>query len=294
MKNTLNFKKKFNKLYIIAIIFIASFLSIWLISRQSSHNINKLTRQEKKDLNTFLEYLLLREHGIYVLFGSKPVVVSNLCIISKERLKKNYENIPQKIKEQANRNEIRLNFTIQSWEQIQKFFKIKENYLLFFKKYEDIGIADVYFVNKSNLISILSKHHKLFKKRTNIDFDPLTIINEFDDENSKFWCSVKKDIVLQGLIFGYGKTNSILFEKWLKTDPQKKQNLENLGFSITSNHLIDANIKVKYLDFPLPVFRSFQNDITLEKYKKEREKIISIYKGKDPLKVTMKKLCKSY
>ena len=291
MKHAPNFKKF--AIYLLKFVFISSLLLslLWFNAREANFNLNKLSRKDKKDLNVFLEYLLLREEGIYVLFGSKPIVSSNLCIISRERLRKNYENIPATIKEKANRCKIKLKFEIEGWEKVQKHFKVKDKYLLFFKKHEEEGIADVYFVNKANLISVLNEYYDIFKKRIDFDFDPFTIINEFNEDNSKFWSLVKKDIVLQGLIFGYGKTNSLLFEQWLKTDQTNKQTIVNLGFSIANNHIMDANIKVSYKDFPLPVFRSFPNDLTLEKYKKERQKIITLYRGRDPLKVTLERLC---
>ncbi|NGX34010.1 MAG: hypothetical protein K1060chlam1_00355 [Candidatus Anoxychlamydiales bacterium] len=295
MKHAPKIKTKFKKfsVYLLKFIFIASFLFllVWFNSKETSFNVNKLSRKEKKDLNVFLEYLLLREGGIYVLFGNKPIVFSSLCIISRERLRKNSENIPAIIKEKANRCKIKLKFKIEGWEKVQKHFKIKGKYLLFFKKHEEAGIADVYFINKANLISVLNEYYDIFKKRIDFDFDPLTIINEFNEDNSKFWSLVQRDIVLQGLIFGYGKTNSLLFEQWLKTDQKNKQTIEKLGFYTANNHLVDANIKVNYQNFPLPVFRSFPNDVILEKYKKERQKIIALYRGRDPLKVTIEKLC---
>ncbi|EKE03233.1 MAG: hypothetical protein ACD_20C00229G0002 [uncultured bacterium] len=263
-----------------------------LMPKKTSFKLDQLSYKEKQGLNNFLEHLLLREGGVYVLFGSKPVVFSNLCTSSLEKYKKHYESIPENIKRNANRKKIKLNFYIQDWEKVEKYFKVKEKYLLYFKKYEEIGIADVYLINKANLILVLTEYYSVFKERTKIDFNPITIVDEFNNDSSNFWNLVQNDMLLQGLTFGYGIVNSSLFDQWLKLNETEARNFVNLGFKATDKHLVDKNIKVNYQNFPLPVFKSLPNDSTLEKYKYERKKIKALYRGRNSLKVTLKELCK--
>ncbi len=252
-------------------------------------DLPQFTKVEKKELKTFFEYLLLREGGIYVLFGSKPIVHSGLCIISEENLKKNYKKIPSNLKAKNKTRKIKLNFKIDGWEKVQDRIKMR-NYLLVFKKHEEVGMADVYFVNIANTIITLQKHYDTFKNKVGFDFDPLEAIFELKNDNSTFWTTVEKDLVLQGLIFGYGKTNAQFFEYWIKNDKTKKEIIENLGFASSNDHLVDANIKVDYQNFPLPVFRNLPNDPTVKKYKNEREEIKKIFKHRNSLEITLEKL----
>ncbi len=280
------------KVFIIFILISSVFLFLILSPKKTSFNLDSLSYKEKKGLNNFLEYLLLRENGIYVIFGSKPVVCSNLCIISEDKIKSSSQKIPESIKKNATRQKIKLEFYIQDWKQVQKHFKIKSKYLLLFKKHEEDGIASVYLVNKPNLITVLTEYYSVFKERTKIDFNPLTIVDEFNNDSSNFWNLVQNDMLLQGLTFGYGIVNSSLFDQWLKLNETEARNFVNLGFKATDKHLVDKNIKVNYQNFPLPVFRNFPNDSTLEKYKHERKKIKALYRGRNSLKVTLKELCK--
>ncbi len=237
-----------------------------------------------------MEYLLLREGGVFVLFGSKPIVHSGLCVISEKKLLQTSNKMPKISTDKIHK--IKLNFEIKGWENVKDRIKLSK-YLLILKKHESVGLADVYFVNIANTTKVLEEYHDIFKKRLGFDFDPLTIVHELKNTNSRFWENVKKDLVLQGLVFGYGKKNSFLFETWVKNenDSLKIKNFEKIGFKTTNDHLIDATVKVDYQNFPLPVFRSLLNDPTLVKYKKEREQIIEIYNKNDPLKITLEKLC---
>jgi len=283
--------KSLKKFFIIFILIASFFIFSILISQKPTFNLNQLSYKEKHQLNNFLEYILLREGGVYVLFGSKPVVCSNLCIISEEKIKNSSPEIPENIKKNTVRQKIKLDFYLQDWEQVQKYFKIKNKFLLFFKRHEEDGIASVYLINKPNLITVLTEYYSVFKERTKIDFNPLTIFDEFNNESSSFWNLVQKDMLLQGLIFGYGFVNSSLFDQWLKLSKTEALNFENLGFKSIGKHLVDKNIKVNYQNFSLPVFRSFPNDPTLEKYKNERKKIKALYRGRNSLKVTLRELC---
>lgn len=255
----------------------------------------KLTINEKQNLEKFFEQILLKDHGIYVLFGSKPMISTWVSNKTHEEEINDFKKWPEEMKQKALFME--RNFKYDWWDDVKDKVTVK-NYLIIKRKTIDPKIDDVFFINIKNIIKILSKHYLLFKEIVGVDFDPKNIIFEIKNEKSSFWNHVLENQILQGIIYGYGKKNAVFFDSWTKKLKSKREredltidqpefttDQENSQIYRTQSNLLNYN------SFPLPFFRYVPKSRVIEKYKNERQKILKIYKNKNSLEITLKKLC---
>ncbi len=141
------------------------------------------------------------------------------------------------------------------------------------------------FIHVPYLIHTLKKYYREFSQITEIQFDVDTILNSIEDKNSVFWKKVFTNHYLHGLLLGYGERNAYLFD-WVKKETLPLEFVSILRFpelSRLNNHAKQVlKKKVSTEDLPIPYFVSFEiNDEVVERYSKEREKIISFMKDKD-------------
>lgn len=101
--------------------------------------------------------------------------------------------------------------------------------------------------------------------------------SELKNSRSNIWSKLLSNHYLMGLLHGYGRENSRHFLKVLNGEEQSTFPQE-----ISNNHKSD--------DFPLPVYSCEANDSVQKKYEAERERIKKIYKNRDFLSVTMRRL----
>ena len=283
-----------------------SLLSIFFLSScENSYETKKISSQftskEKHQLYFFFKHILLREEGIYVLFGSKPMISFQAISMPFEEQMKEYEKLPKELRNKIIK--VKIAFKYEWWENVKDYLKPTQ-YLIFQKKTNHAKIKEVFLVGITNTTLVLEKNYDLFKKIVGYDFSPLEKVFEIENESSDFWNKVFKNEILRGLVFGYGLNNSYMFSWWIKAEKSslsKVQAYINSFSKVFNAKTSDNDMKLlivdstdeslNYQNFPLPVFRHLQRDSKIEKYRKEQEKIKRIYKGKDPLEITLQKLC---
>ncbi|MBA3957785.1 MAG: hypothetical protein H0X51_05250 [Parachlamydiaceae bacterium] len=290
----MDYFKKVN-LFFILLIFTFSHACQQPIIKKSENNLNayEISHEERQWLTQFFYDVMLDEHGIYTLWGSKPLTLIVIEKYSNEEIKKYNDSFSEEEKKETIIVEdYSLPETWDKWESIKSRFPMNR-YLLFktemFEKEENTEF--VLFVDLLKTANLIQEHYSAFQKVVRYDFHPLEVTLEIQQANSKFWQKVKGNSDLFGLLYGFGATNANSFHwKYFDHPAGCEEFCEKIN-GTSSNPLIYGHVKYTIDYFDLPSFASFSEfDDVIEKYKKERSWIQQQYKGKDFLDLTLQRL----
>ena len=252
---------------------------------------------DKSEELLFLENVMIREGGLYVLMGSKPMCsfpiedsgfpesdeeieraynlyASEIGSISPKESPISYDKFLQNCRNCTHLHHRKL------WETNEKKLKasVGPRYRFVvrrnpFGEQRKTGL----FINVPNMLLTLKKYYQEFLEVYGKAFEPEVVLNELSDENSAFWSSVFSSNYTQGLLFGYGRHNSYEFDWQMKNAPDFPH-ISNNEYEIET--LMRRNIK--FSDLRLPSISIYSvNDNKIEKYRKEREQILKELDGKD-------------
>ena len=260
------------------IIGILGFLSLFFYSGTS----------EKSEELLFLENVMIREGGLYVLMGSKPMVSFDVRSGAPETIEEYQKHLEYvKIKYPEDR--------IETFEEYRMFHKLDkhiqyselwENWQIKMKNYvgphfqfitrrypfgetlsERRNIEGL-FINNCSLLYVLTTHYSEFEKVFGMPFEPEKVLKEISDLNSTFWQCAFCNQYTQGLLFGYGSRNSFNFSWQIKND-----------YPFPIRYFQDivplSKKEVKVSDLRLPgISLCFLGDPALESYKLQRKEIL--------------------
>ncbi|OJU81754.1 MAG: hypothetical protein BGO10_07665 [Chlamydia sp. 32-24] len=257
-----------------------------------------VSQTDRPWLTQFFKDVMLFETGIYTLFGSKPMTTIILPKYTQEEIENIYQQMSEEDKQSLYHVEdYDLPNLWKKWELVQDKFPISNKYIL--KKselYSNDKIDFIYFVDIVKTALIIEDNYTYFKKIVGFDFHPLEAVLELKDEaHSPFWLALHKEnsSFISGILFGFGKTNALLFEwkHFTKKDCSYYdfcQTIPTYDFSPPPKKVVRYSIDA----FNLPAFISFEEkDKVVEKYRKERDEIKKRFKNKDFLDVVIDALC---
>jgi hypothetical protein len=272
-----------SKLKKLAIIFL------FLFSGCSSSDKNKEL--------VFLENVMIREGGLYVLMGSKPMSTFPVedCGFpeSEEEIKLAYElylsesmvgnlkESPVSYDEFAEdcRDSIHLHYR-ELWnasrERLKDYVGPRYRFVLRKNPFGEQRRGGL-FINVPNTLHALKHYYQEFAEVYGGPFEPEKVLNEISNDESPFWTCVFRSNYTQGLIFGYGRENSHEFD-WQMKNKLSLPRLEIEGQSLEP--LMKKNIKVPDLRLPSISVYSVADE-KLKKYRQERKLIFKELKGKD-------------
>ncbi len=299
------------KLFFVFIIFLVAACN----NKKPQSNNASLSAEEKADLEYFLRSLVFENHGVFVLFGSKPMCVMTLRDIDSptdmDTFQTWFDSLPKDEKAKVElvlskakpvpkleRNPYR------GWLALQKALnsiKLK-NYLFRILPLRGAGRYDLMLINIQNTALVLAENYAIFKEASGgMDFHPLQAVFELQDSDSLFWKNIfsLQNHLAKGLLFGYGLENS-LFGQWSFSSSQGKltlpseayreeieEYLKNAPFTPT----ISDNVSTSH--FTIPLFGIVPQDETAKKYAQEKDSIEKIYRGKDMVEVTLQCLTRN-
>lgn len=274
-------------------LFVHLFFLIGCFNSSSSKSFERL----------FLENVMIREKGLYVLMGTKPLscfevedIYSENTVRSayKNYLKNkpvspmNFEEFHKQYKQTLPKLPLRLRFETlwKHWCETKEG-SISPCYRFVARKApfnHEINFG--LFINVPSTTYILKKNYESFSQITGISFDPITVIDEISDKNSLFWERVFHNHYLMGLLFGFGERNAFIFDWGAQHEAFLSDQQE---VKLCDKRFIDENKSfISPRDLKLPLFGSFSiNDPYLENYKKEQKQIINRFKRKDFVTVVM-------
>lgn len=249
--------------------------------------------EDRKWMTKFFSDLLFEEQGVFTLFEDKPMVMSLLYNYTREEFESFYDTLPDSIKKETQLVEYDYAENWNKWENIQNRFSIGK--YLFEKRAisEDGKIFCGLFINIAETAMALQENYEDFRRIVGFDFHPFKEVFKIGDKDSVFWNNVFKNHALLGILLGYGKRNSYLFH-WMTEENSKKEELL-IEQSILSETSDQAPLygTASLDNFSLPIFRydsSKENERLLSKYKLQRDRIKTRFKGKDILDVTLRQL----
>ncbi len=257
----------------------------------------------------FLENLMLRDGGLFTLLGSKPMILFNVTD-DLERTEEEFVESYRHEKEDLEKvkQELDSNTVIPTYEEFkQKQLRIREAHQFrerkkiwmnwisrrgiistpAYKLFERGNGDDKWgvFINVAQLQYLLNRYQKEFAQIVKVEFDPDTIVDSISDEDNIFWQKVFKNHFLLGILLGYGEKNAYLFD-WARRNSLPLETIEIKRFSemsrlaLHSKEIFKKTVTVN--DLVIPYFASFEiADQEMERYVREKEKIVNFLKDKD-------------
>lgn len=191
------------------------------------------------------------------------------------------------------------------WEQFVESQKLSKRFLLIKRRFSEEEQKDlpvycksayeIIFVNVLSAACVVERYYEQFKKIMGYDFNPLEEVLNMQRNDSallNLLCGKNcgKNPRLQGLLYGYGWENSLIFE-WCMQKERFNQDVSIFLNQISSpsdrplethRDILMKDAPFSYTNFPLPRFASFQLcDSNIKKYEEERKRIMEYYQGKD-------------
>lgn len=276
--------------YILILFFSTSFFLFsscsYVDKPQSTMEKYHLTQEEYTFLKEFFQDLLFEEVGAYTLYGTKPMTDVCLCRFTQEEKQEIYEQyllLSDEEKTEFVFPKYDSPASYKKWKEIKERFPITRYLTGDFPSPYD-GTVDIFlFVNIELTIKTLLDHYEEFHRLLGFHFDPLAVVFEIENRNSKFWNAVLKQNVLVGILLGFGRYNAWCFMwDYVYEDTQNRVTsfLKSFSVKATGESYIN-NLGLEHLSLPIFMDYSSDNDDLLKKYEKERSKIKDLYKGRD-------------
>jgi hypothetical protein len=175
------------------------------------------------------------------------------------------------------------------WEKIQHRFPMKRYMLFKMDQFQSDHVFFVLFVDILKTAATIQDNYDVFRKAIGTDFHPLEITLNMKEKDSILF--QKMNAYLWGILFGFGKMNSCLFQ-WQHFDHPEACNefCKNI-VSFNNDDFSQGEFKYTIDQFSIPDFKSFNEiDPVVDHFREERKRIKEIYEGKDFLELTLKKL----
>jgi hypothetical protein len=261
-------------------------------NKKKASNFN-LSPEERVWLTQFFEDVMLCESGIYTLWGSsKPLTMIAVEQYSDVEKQAFYDSLTEDEKKDA---QICIGYSLDKtwfqWEKIQHRFPMNRYMLFKMDQFQDEHVFFILFVDVIKTAAIIQDNYEAFRKVVGVDFHPLELTLSMKEKESVFWKKIDGNAHLCGLLFGFGKINSYLFQ-WHHFDhPESCNDFFIKSVSFLSEDSVKGYAKYTINEFPIPAFKSFNIiDPVVENFRDERNRIKEIHKGKDFLDLTLKKL----
>ncbi len=252
-----------------------------------------ISQEERIWLKEFFRDLLFKNPGAYTLFGTKPISTScvyHLTEEDKKEMEEHYKNLLQEENLKTRREKYDYDANYEKWQKIKDRFSISQYLFGSFPLPFDDKVEIVLFVNIEETLRTLLKYYDDFRLVLGHDFDPLNAVFEVEDKNSEFWKIVMQNHALQGILLGFGRDNAWFFE-WKLSYEEEKGKMGEFFASLPTKFAEDGDIEnYDPRNFLLPIFAVYglhPNEQIVEKYKKERKQIRSLYKGRDEVDVAL-------
>jgi hypothetical protein len=267
--------------------FSLCFFLVASCQKNEARHSASLSKEEKADLDYFFRLLLFdNPGGVFVLFGSKPISEMFYCDTDAIGNKGPFLRNPA--------------LGWKAWEKARPKLPLKR-YLFGLRTKEDC--QEVYLVDIQKTALLLAENYEIFKACVGFDFHPLEIVFEFENPNSVFWKKVfaPKSELTKGLLFGYGKKNALMWA-WWQNDSYTGQVAEYLKHDLLSPSRGKIKLREGQLarekirlgsgpdHFDIPFFARIEEDEQSDQYEKEKKRIGEIYRGKDLVDLTLKRL----
>ena len=265
-----------------------------LFGSDVGEKLKTIPEPDREDIRLLFHTILFKDHGVYTLFGDKPISVSGDFLVTP------YENVLEGMKcggifwKQW-----------QTWDKYKHLFPSRK--YIFLREPNVLGDSEsyevdlIFIINKDEFIKTVDNHKSLFEAVLGKKIDARFLLESIEKGKISLLRSIDNNEMLLGILLGYGKHNSSLY---------MKRSRDFLEFEVGDEdrfYVGDARLKPihKKLNFfgsygysPLIVssvhfvadFSHPETKYLERKYKDARGKISSIYSQGDFLEITLTQL----
>ena len=263
----------------------------------SSEMLNKIPKQDKKQLEDLFNYFTTNSTFPYTLFGNKPV--SWICI-TLPRFPE-FKSSQKVIHRSTNKSSLWKKWQV--WKKYEKQFPLIKYHFI---EETESNRKDIFIINKKYFISIVNQHQDLFESILHQKVSGESLLEEMEKQSS-FRKVIQNNDLLLGILLGFGEHNSSLYQQredleklyklyqsMLIADTPAFQDLENKAEKIT-NILMPFNDSCNsYLIVGSPSFMvdaTNQETRTLKSnYEKLQHEISKLYHSRNVLEITINQL----
>lgn len=269
-------------------------LSLYLSHIKSTSAIRaaltKIPAEDKKVLESFFREMQERDSMTYVVFGSKPMMLTS------------FNQFLQEAKQYPFNETLRKGWV--TWKKYEKFFPHPNFILRIFGNLEKDDEIDIILINKRNFIKEFKQYpeeYKLLIETGSIE----SWLECFSTQSRSFSGSFHHNPVLKGIGFGFGRHNAYLFQKnWaiyealLAKYPAQDPDFIDALYDQAEGKLphswfVDNDLKAQNI-MRLPrcaTDTGHPETISLQKrYEKDRKKIIKLLEKQDFLESVLNAL----
>lgn len=279
-----------------------------------SDDLYGLKEKEKESLEFFFRSAFYDTFG-YVLFGDKPMALGDfrkICIWENGKIRPIYK-IAQSIADTLSPNNLKIK---DGWKVLKKHIKCLVNDDFIIKSESNPWNNDdelIIIINKELFFETIKKNQNDFYNVLGKNFNPQKLWEECRQGKNLLKDLLRGHNGLIGTLLGYGRDNAWNFHERNRLlneeiqDQETKDKIrgltEKLTFFANEDHekidkLVNEMVEPYLANLPknlrLPMFvadsESFETKSLKENYIKNREHIISLYKGKDFLRLTLERL----
>lgn len=264
------------------------------ISRAMHH----MNSDDRHYLTIFLRSVLFSDSFAYLLFGSKPISITNFEKSFPFAFSRHF----------GAKSDFDINKGLKVFRRHENLFS-SENIIVHFS--EDAEMIDFLMINKRNLLKTLQEHIDDFKQVLGSEITPESLFTQLTEMNEihDLFDVIDNHAALFGILLGYGRENSwlfhqksMLFRKMNQFKPPLKQDssLEEKFAEIDrkGEPFNDIPREGKYILqsplIPLPQFMAVPTSLETKKlkkkYKREREEIKKIFAKQGLIEGTFEQL----
>lgn len=289
-------KKRHEKAFFGLCLFCLAGLFLYLSPNKEKRLIEKIHQIPLKDrwaIESFFEILLFEDAGAYVFFGDKPAAFTAYFDF-------NHQELSSPFFRKYHQENRRLRKGWETWEKYQHLFP-SDFFVLQARYEEDRSWTEIMLINRQNFTRILQE---------NKEFAPQDLLLNYEKGKLSLFNHLKRNHASLGIVLGFGKRNSILFQQRDRTfeDPYQFTLHVNPRPSFEFNTVEEERafynkiLKPAFEDWKkcykliyLPIFLadldSPETKELQKKYLNQRREIHDIYSHGNFLETTLKKFC---
>jgi hypothetical protein len=196
----LNMKKKLVLFFLSTVI-----ISLFFLLKNSLSTVSTLLQtmppQDRQTLTDCFQELIENNCFGYTLFGNKPISVESYPV-----------KLPHSISDfLQHRSEMFLFNSEKTWKKYVNFLK-SDNFVVKFEKRGDYGAC--YLINRTAFCSAVHANLDLFKQVLGPQVTAESLLKIIEHKTSTFNKVIKRDVVLEGILLGYGRQNALAYQRY--------------------------------------------------------------------------------
>lgn len=287
----------------LCILGIGSILTL-MYSRYTSSNISDvlklLPEEDHASLDALFRRLLLKDHFAYALFGDKAIAISGYFSYNNHNFSLGHLAVS------LNKSNIKIRNGCNIWKKYNHLFQLKSHLLLIEEELEDN--VWIVIINKRNFLKTFNQYSSLFRRVLGKNITGEALLKQIEIKGILKKEALNDNEELLGLLLGFGKKNSYLYQRHEEIrnvqnqvsisllKKTSKQSFEDELEDIEARLLLfDDPVRTSFCFMNYPYFRADRNDPEtqelLEKYICQRKKITKLYRKGKFLETTLQKLC---